>query len=71
MIKKVLNSIGAYNAFNPILRQYGLQVRVAGVEKVSSVKCTNLGLADIPCEVYHNPALPSGANVFIALDKID
>lgn len=70
VVKDLLNSIGAYDALNTAFEGYGLRVKVVGVEKVSSSRCSDLNLPEIKCRIYHNPRLPTGGNVFLSLAKM-
>jgi hypothetical protein len=70
VVEDLLNSTGAYNELNAVFQSYGLRVRVGGVEKVSASKCSELNLPGVDCSVYSNPRLPTGANIFLSLDKI-
>ena len=69
VVEDLLNSLGAYNAFNDALAEYGLVLKVGGVEKVASARCSELKIADAPCRVHHNPQVPVGANITLSIYK--
>lgn len=68
VVEDLMNSVGAYDEFNAAFKDYGLRVKVTGVEKVSSDRCLNLKIPDLPCDIHHNPQLPTGANFDLALE---
>ncbi len=69
ILKHLLNSIRAYDAFNAALEEYGLQVKTVGAEKSASARCLDLKIPDLPCSVRHNPRVPTGASLSIILEK--
>jgi hypothetical protein len=69
VVQDLLNSLGAYDPFNAAFEEYGLRVKVGGVEKVSSAKCLDLKISDPFCSIHHNPHLPTGANFSLVLEK--
>jgi hypothetical protein len=69
VVEDLLNSLGAYDELNLAFKEYGLCVRPGGVEKVSSARCLDLRIPDLPCSAHHNPRLPTGANLYLILEK--
>ncbi|HEV3481169.1 MAG TPA: RHS repeat-associated core domain-containing protein [Candidatus Acidoferrales bacterium] len=70
VVENLMNSVGVYDEFNAAFRDYGLRVKVTGVEKVSSDRCLNLKIPDLRCDIHHNPQLPTGANFDLALEAM-
>jgi hypothetical protein len=69
VVQDLLNSLGAYDAFNTAFEEYGLRVKVRAVEKVSSARCLDLKISDTLCSIHHNPRVPTGANLEFGIEK--
>jgi hypothetical protein len=69
VVADLLNSLGAYDAFNGALEEYGLYIKAIGAEKVASAKCLDLKISDALCNAHHNVQVPTGANLTLALEK--
>jgi|SRR5579863_3442800 len=69
VVKDLLNSLGAYDGFNAAFEEYGLRVTVGAIEKVSSAKCLDLKISDPLCSIHHNVRVPTGANVYLDIEK--
>lgn len=62
IVAKLLNSVGAYDAFNQIFDQYGLTVEVARASYISTIRPEQIGL-----KRNGIPRLPSSATLDIVL----
>jgi hypothetical protein len=69
IVEDLLNSLGAYDAFNGALEEYGLRIKTVGAEKVASAHCLELRISDPLCDVHHNVQVPTGANLTLVLEK--
>lgn len=60
----LLRSLGSYDGFNAAFAPYGLTLKLAGLEKVLSVRCMELKLSDATCNRHHNVTVPVAAHVY-------
>jgi hypothetical protein len=70
VVAEILNKLGAYNAFNDVLRDYGLEVaNVGGVEEILTDKLGNVDSINVPKGIERSTIVPTGASIDIALRK--
>lgn len=69
VVKDLLISLGAYDAFNGAFEEYGAKVKLSAVEKVASERCLDLELTDPDCNSRYNPRVPIGANIQFEIER--
>ena len=69
-VKDLLKATGAYEAFNAVLREYGLEASVGSVEKVADEKCSKVPISDGACRLHPKALVPVGANVTFVITKM-